>query len=42
MGARLRLSRFWHPIASSAEVSAQPQRFTLLDEDLVAYRTDAC
>jgi len=37
---RMRLSQFWHPIATSEEVGGQPRRFTLLDEDLVAFRTD--
>jgi phenylpropionate dioxygenase-like ring-hydroxylating dioxygenase large terminal subunit len=36
-----RLSQFWHPIASVEEVTDQPQRFTLLDQHLVAFRTDA-
>ena len=36
-----RLSQFWHPIATSAEVTEQPQRFVLLDEALVAFRTAA-
>lgn len=36
-----RLSQFWHPIASVAEVTEQPQRFTLLGQHLVVFRTDA-
>ncbi|MGI9117017.1 MAG: Rieske 2Fe-2S domain-containing protein [Gaiellales bacterium] len=35
-----RLSQFWHPIASSDEVTDAPRRFTLLDQELVAFRTD--
>jgi phenylpropionate dioxygenase-like ring-hydroxylating dioxygenase large terminal subunit len=35
-----RLAQFWHPIASSEEVTDRPRRFTLLDQDLVAYRVD--
>ncbi len=36
-----RLSQFWHPIARSEDVTEQPQRFTLLDEQLVAFKTAA-
>lgn len=35
------LSKFWHPIAWSAEVVDEPVCITLLDEDLVVYRTSA-
>lgn len=31
---------YWHPIATSTEVVDKPQRFTLLEENLVAYRVD--
>ena len=34
-----RLSQFWHPIATVDEIGDAPQRFTLLDEDLVAFRS---
>ncbi len=40
-GKAKRLSQFWHPIATVAEVGDQPRRFTLLDQDLVAFRTSA-
>lgn len=30
---------YWHPIAMSDEVTGAPRRFTLLGEDLVAFRT---
>jgi vanillate O-demethylase monooxygenase subunit len=33
------LSRFWHPVAWSDEVGAEPLAATLLDEELVIYRT---
>lgn len=33
------LAAYWHPIAFSAEVAAKPMRVTLLDLDLVVYRT---
>ena len=36
-----RLSQFWHPIARSTDVTSEPQRFTLLNEHLVAFRTEA-
>ncbi|MGA0122059.1 MAG: Rieske 2Fe-2S domain-containing protein [Gaiellales bacterium] len=38
---RMRLAQFWHPIATVDEVGPQPRRFTLLDQDLVAFRTAA-
>jgi len=34
-----RLSQYWHPIAASTELTDQPQRFILLGEPLVAFRT---
>ena len=34
------LAHNWHPIATSEQVDGQPRRFTLLGEDLVAFRTD--
>ena len=34
------LRRYWHPIATSDEVTSQPTRFVLLEEPLVAYRVD--
>ncbi|MBJ7334274.1 MAG: Rieske 2Fe-2S domain-containing protein, partial [Thermoleophilia bacterium] len=39
--ATKRLSQFWHPIARVEDVTEQPQQFVLLDEKLVAFRTDA-
>jgi len=33
-----RLDGYWHPIATVEEVSAQPVRYTLLEDYLVAYR----
>jgi phenylpropionate dioxygenase-like ring-hydroxylating dioxygenase large terminal subunit len=35
---RRRLSQFYHPLAQSEEVTDKPQRFTLLGEDIVAFR----
>ena len=35
-----RLSQYWHPIAESSQLTDQPRPFTLLDEKLVAFRTD--
>jgi phenylpropionate dioxygenase-like ring-hydroxylating dioxygenase large terminal subunit len=35
------LSGFWYPVAWSSEVGAEPHGATLLDEDLVIYRTSA-
>lgn len=35
------LSRFWHPVAYSDEVTGQPLASRLLDVDLVVYRTSA-
>jgi phenylpropionate dioxygenase-like ring-hydroxylating dioxygenase large terminal subunit len=35
------LSGYWHPVAWSAEVGDQPVGATLLDEDLVIYRTSS-
>ncbi len=32
------LANYWHPIAESSAVGDQPQRFTLLGDDLVAFR----
>lgn len=34
-----RLSQYWHPIVESTALTDQPQRFTLLGEQLVAFRT---
>ena len=34
------LIHHWHPIATSEQVGEQPRRFTLLGEDLVAFRTE--
>lgn len=34
------LARHWHPIATVEQVDEKPRRFTLLGEDLVAFRTD--
>ncbi|KQN55439.1 molybdenum cofactor-independent xanthine hydroxylase subunit HpxD (plasmid) [Erwinia sp. E602] len=34
----LRLARYWHPVARSADVAAAPVKVTLLDEQLVIYR----
>ena len=34
------LARHWHPIATVEQVDGKPRRFTLLGEDLVAFRTD--
>ena len=39
MATTTRLSQFWHPIATVDEIGDAPQRFTLLDEDLVAFRS---
>ena len=33
-----RLSQFFHPLARSEEVTSNPQRFTLLDDAIVAFR----
>jgi phenylpropionate dioxygenase-like ring-hydroxylating dioxygenase large terminal subunit len=33
------LNSFWHPIATSDEISTKPGRFVLLDEKLVAFRS---
>jgi phenylpropionate dioxygenase-like ring-hydroxylating dioxygenase large terminal subunit len=35
------MENFWHPIATSAEVGAQPKQFMLLGERIVVYRHDA-
>ena len=35
------MENFWHPIATAAEVGAQPKQFMLLGERIVAYRHDA-
>lgn len=32
------LSNYWHPIATAEEIDGQPRRFTLLSEDMVAFR----
>jgi len=34
------LAHHWHPIATGEQVGEQPRRFTLLGEDLVAFRTE--
>lgn len=34
------LASFWHPIATSDEVTDQPKRFELLDDAVVAFRDD--
>ena len=34
------LANFWHPVAFESEVGAAPYAFTLLDTDLILYRTD--
>lgn len=31
---------YWHPIATADEVTERPRRFTLLEEDVVAFRTN--
>jgi phenylpropionate dioxygenase-like ring-hydroxylating dioxygenase large terminal subunit len=38
MVAALSLGNYWHPIATSKEVTAQPKQFTLLGERIVAFR----
>jgi phenylpropionate dioxygenase-like ring-hydroxylating dioxygenase large terminal subunit len=38
MEATTSLSSYWHPIARADQIHDQPQRFTLLDEQLVAFR----
>jgi phenylpropionate dioxygenase-like ring-hydroxylating dioxygenase large terminal subunit len=38
--AALSLANYWHPIATVEEVSERPARFTLLGEQLVAFRHD--
>lgn len=40
MTTTISIDNYWHPIATSAEVGAQPKQFTLLNEKLVAYRDD--
>lgn len=35
-----RISQYWHPIAEASKITEQPQQFTLLDEKLVAFRTE--
>jgi phenylpropionate dioxygenase-like ring-hydroxylating dioxygenase large terminal subunit len=37
--AKLSLQNYWHPIATTEEVSDRPRAFTLLGERLVAFRT---
>ena len=32
------LANYWHPIAPAAEIADEPRAYTLLGEDLVAYR----
>src|SRR5215467_12434060 len=32
------LANFWHPIATSASLTEQPQSYSLLGEKIVAYR----
>jgi phenylpropionate dioxygenase-like ring-hydroxylating dioxygenase large terminal subunit len=34
------LGAYWHPIAASEDVTDQPVRFPLLDDDLVAFRAE--
>jgi phenylpropionate dioxygenase-like ring-hydroxylating dioxygenase large terminal subunit len=34
------LSVYWHPIAASEDITEQPTRFQLLDDDLVAFRDE--
>lgn len=34
------LGAYWHPVAASEDVTDQPKRFGLLDDDLVAFRDD--
>ena len=38
--AALNLRNYWHPIATSAEVTDKPQQFMLLGEKLVAFRDE--
>lgn len=38
--SRPRLENFWHPIAAIQQVTEQPQRFVLLDEELAVFRDD--
>lgn len=40
MAKKPTLANFWHPIARSDEVTEQPRRFRLLNEDIVAFRDD--
>ncbi len=35
------LSRFWHPVAFTSEITDRPYPFVLLDVRFVAYRTSA-
>jgi phenylpropionate dioxygenase-like ring-hydroxylating dioxygenase large terminal subunit len=35
------LAQHWHPIATAEQVDGQPRRFTLLGQDLVAFRTES-
>ncbi|MGE0210793.1 MAG: Rieske 2Fe-2S domain-containing protein [Parvibaculaceae bacterium] len=37
----LSLANFWHPVATSDEVTAQPRQFVLLDEKLVVFRDES-
>ena len=39
MAKTKRLSQFWHPIATVDEIGDAPRRFTLLDQDVVAFRS---
>jgi phenylpropionate dioxygenase-like ring-hydroxylating dioxygenase large terminal subunit len=34
------LANYWHPIGRSEEVTEQPRQFTLLGDEIVAFRTD--
>jgi phenylpropionate dioxygenase-like ring-hydroxylating dioxygenase large terminal subunit len=34
------LANYWHPIARSEDLTEQPKQFTLLSEQIVAFRTD--
>jgi phenylpropionate dioxygenase-like ring-hydroxylating dioxygenase large terminal subunit len=35
------LANYWHPVCATADVTEQPRRFTLLGEQIVAYRDSA-
>jgi phenylpropionate dioxygenase-like ring-hydroxylating dioxygenase large terminal subunit len=38
--ARPTLANYWHPIGRSEDVTEQPKQFTLLNEKIVAFRTE--